>query len=163
MNGLIPALIAVMLIEIGPRAMLYADARHAQASLWIIVVMVFGAAAAGVAVAPMLTDWADAFMIALALAFGAIGQLQRIRPASGVVPVVIAFWRGGVALAVFAFAARFGVFGAAFGAIGGLVAAAVVSRAARGAGIPLDPLRWGAAGVLAIAAFVVAIGALRLT
>ena len=163
MNGLIPALIAVMLIEIDPRAMLYADARHAQASLWIIVVMVFGAAAAGVAVAPMLTDWADAFMIALALAFGAIGQLQRIRPAAGVVPVVIAFWRGGVALAVFAFAARFGVFGAAFGAIGGLVAAAVVSRAARGAGIPLDPLRWGAAGTLAVAAFVVAIGALRLT
>ena len=163
MNGLIPALIAVMLIEIGPRAMLYADARRAQASLWIILVMVFAAAVAGVAVAPMLTDWADAFMIAIALAFGAAGQLQRIRPAVGVVPVVIAFWRGGVALAVFAFAARFGVLGAAFGAIGGLVAAAVVSCGARGAGIPLDPLRWGAAGILAITAFVVAIGALRLT
>ena len=48
MNGFVPAIVAVMLAELGPRALLYADARRQEIVLWFIAAVVFIAGAAGV-------------------------------------------------------------------------------------------------------------------
>jgi hypothetical protein len=162
MNGFIPVLIAVVLAELGPRALLYAGARRHELALWVIALLIFAAGAAGTLVGPQLTGWADALMIAIALAFAAIGQLQRIKAAAGVLRIVAAFWSGGVLLIVFAFATRFGTLATAFGALAGLVGAVVVTRLAAAGSVPIQPLRWGAAALLFGAAAIVAANALRL-
>ncbi len=162
MNGFIPVLIAVALAELGPRARLYAGARRYEMALWIVVLLIFVAAAAGTLVGPQLTGWADALLIAIALAFAAVGQLQRVEPATGVWRTVAAFWSGGVLLLTFAFAARFGPFAAAFGAIGGLIAAVVIGRMTAAGAVPIQPLRWGASALLFGAAAIIAANALRL-
>ena len=99
----------------------------------------------------------------MGLVFAAFGQLQRVKSASGLVAVVATFWRGGVLLIVFAFATRFGVFAASLGALGGLAAAAVLTRVARSSALPIQPIRWCAAIILAFSAAFAAVGALRLT
>lgn len=162
MNGFIPALVAVMLAEMGPRALLYADARRHEIALWLIAAAIFAAGAAGVFAGQPMNGWAKALMIAIALLFAAVGQLQRIAPATGTVRTLAAFWRGGVLLLVFALATRFGPFAASFGGLAGMAAAAVVTRALLANGVPMQPIRWGAAGLLAIAAGWIGVGALRL-
>lgn len=162
MNGLVPVLIAVLLAEFGPRAEIYAGARRFGAPLLVIVAGVVAAALAGILVAPTLTDWADAFLIAIALAFAAMGQAQRVKPMTGRASTIMAFWRGGVPLIAFAFATRFGAVTVMAGTLAGLVAAAILTRAAHGNAIPIVPVRWFAVAILAVAAIVVAIGALRL-
>lgn len=163
MNGFVPTLIAVALAELGPRAAIYADARRLETSLWLIAACIFASAVGGYFTAPMLTGWADAFLIAISLVFAAFGQLQRVKPVTGLLPVVATFWRGGVVLIVFAFAARYGPVAAAVGALGGMVAAAVLTRTITGSRQPITPFRWVSAALLAVAAFVVAVQALRLT
>lgn len=163
MNGLVPVMIAVLLAEFGPRMALYADARIPNPLLWVIAAGVIAAAMAGALIAPGLTEWADAFLIAVALAFAAFGQAQRIDAIDGTVPRVIAFWRGGVPLLAFGFATRFGALSVAAGVMGGVVAAAVLTGISRSSGVPIAPIRWAAAAILAVAAVVVAVGALRLT
>lgn len=163
MNGLVPVLVAVLLAEFGPRAALYADARMRSVAPWIIIASIVAASAGGALVAPGLTGWADAFLIAIALAFGAVGQAQRIRPATGLIPVTVAFWQGGVPLIAFAFAARFGAISVAAGALTGVAAAAILTRVVPPGLIPAMAIRWVAVAALAIAAIAVAVGALRLT
>ncbi len=162
MNGFVPALVAVMLAEMGPRALLYADARRQEIALWLIAALVFMAAAAGVVAAPLLNVDASALMIAIALAFAATGQLQRVAPASGAVRTLAAFWRGGVLILVFTLAARFGPFAASFGALAGMLAAAIATRALLAGGVPMKPIRWAAAALLAVAAAFLCVDALRL-
>jgi len=163
MNGFIPALVAALLAEIGPRALLYADARRNEIALWLIAAAVFAAGAAGVFVAKTMNGRASALMTAIALLFAALGQLQRIKPAAGAMRTLAAFWRGGVLLLVFALATRFGPFAASFGALGGMAAAAVTTRVLLANSVPMQPIRWGAAAVLAGAAGWIGVGALRLT
>lgn len=162
MNGFIPALLAVMLAEVGPRALLYADARRQESILWVIAALVFAVGAAGYFAGRTMTEWADALMIAIALVFAAVGQMQKLRPAKGLVPTVAAFWRGGTLILVFALAARFGPLAASFGGLAGLAGAAVVTRALLASGVPMAPLRWGAAVVLLIGAAIIGVQALRL-
>ena len=162
MNGFVPALVAVMLAELGPRALLYADARRQEIVLWFIAAVVFIAGAAGVFAGRTMNAWANALMIAIALAFAAVGQLQRIAPATGAIRTLGAFWRGGVLILVFALATRFGPFAASFGGLAGMAAAAVITRTLIANGIPVRPVRWAAAALLAVAAAFLAVGALRL-
>ena len=162
MNGFVPAIVAVMLAELGPRALLYADARRQEIVLWFIAAVVFIAGAAGVFAGRTMNAWANALMIAIALAFAAVGQLQRIAPATGAIRTLAAFWRGGVLILVFALATRFGPFAASFGALAGMAAAAVITRTLIANGIPVQPVRWAAAALLAVAAAFLAVGALRL-
>lgn len=162
MNGFIPALVAVMLAEMGPRAMLYAAARRHQAGLWLIAVLVLLAGAAGALTKSMMNVRAATLMIAIALLFAAVGQLQRIAPAKGTFRTLTAFWRGGVPILVFALATRFGPLSACFGALGGMLGAAVTTRALQAGGVPMKPIRWAAAALLAIVAAFLAVTALRL-
>jgi hypothetical protein len=159
MNGLVPVLIAVLLAEFGPRAALYADARLREPTPWIIAASVIAASVAGGLTGSGLTAWADAFLIAIALAFAAFGQVQNVRARAGTLPVALAFWQGGTPLLAFAFAARFGAPAVAAGALMGLIVAAILTRAAGSTAV----FRWIAAAALAIATVVVAVGALRLT
>lgn len=160
MNGLVPVLIAVLFAEFGPRASLYAGTNWRSAVPWLIGASVIAAAVTGGSIAPRMTEWADALLIAIALGFAAFGQIQRVTPVAGTFARLIAFWQGGAPLIVFAFAARFGAPVVALGAIAGLITAAVLSRAARD--VPTAPFRWTAAALLAVAAVIVAVGALRL-
>lgn len=162
MNGFVPALIAALIAEIGPRAALYADARGRPVVLGTIALAVVAATLGGLFVAPMLNGAADTFLIALALLFAALGQVQRVGSATGPLAILISFWRGGVPLIAFAFAARFGPVAAASGVLAGMAAAAVLTLGARDGGIPLQPVRWAAAGLLVIAAGWLVIIALRL-
>ena len=162
MNGFVPAIVAVMLAEMGPRALLYADARRQEIILWFIAALVFLAGAAGVLAGRTMNAWANALMIAIALLFAAVGQLQRVKPATGAIRTLAAFWRGGVLLLVFALATRFGPFAASFGGLAGMAAAAVLTRVLLSNGVPMQPIRWAAAALLAIAAGFLAVGALRL-
>lgn len=162
MNGFIPALVAVLLAEVGPRALLYAEAGRHRIVLFAMVVLVALAGTGGVLIAPQLTDWANALMIAIALLFAAVGQVQRIRPAAGIIPVVSAFWSGGVLILVFALSIRFGPVAAIGGGLAGLIAADVLTRALVGGSIPLQPVRWAAAVVLTLASAFIAVAALRL-
>lgn len=162
MNGFVPAIVAVMLAELGPRALLYADARRQEIILWFIAALVFVAGAAGVFAGRTMNAWATALMIAIALVFAAFGQLQRIAPATGAIRTLAAFWRGGVLLLVFALATRFGPFAASFGALAGMAAAAIITRTLIANGIPVQPVRWAAAALMTIAAAFLAVGALRL-
>jgi hypothetical protein len=162
MNGFVPAIVAVMLAEMGPRALLYADARRQEIALWLIAAAVFAAGAAGVLSSRTMNAWATALMIAIALLFAAVGQLQRVAPATGSIRTLAAFWRGGVLILVFALATRFGPFAASFGGLAGMAAAAIATRALLAGGVPMQPIRWAAAALLAIAAGFIAVGALRL-
>lgn len=160
MNGLVPVLIAVLLAEFGPRAAVYAGSSWRSAAPWLIAASIATASVAGGLIAPSMTEWADALLIAIALGFAAIGQVQRVKPVSGMFRTIITFWQGGAPLLAFAFATRFGAPVVALGAVGGLIAVAVLTRVASEA--PVKPIRWAAAAILAVAAMVVAIGALRL-
>jgi hypothetical protein len=162
MNGFVPAIVAVMLAEMGPRALLYANARRQEIALWLIAAAVFVAGAAGVLTSRTMNAWATALMIAIALLFAAVGQLQRVAPATGSIRTLAAFWRGGVLILVFALATRFGPFAASFGGLAGMAAAAIATRALLAGGVPMQPIRWGAAALLSIAAGFLAVGALRL-
>jgi hypothetical protein len=162
MNGVIPALVAVMLSEMGPRALLYADARRQEVGLWLIAALVFFAGAAGALTRPMLNVRASALMIAIALVFAAAGQFQRVAPAKGTIRTVAAFWRGGVLILVFALATRFGPFAASFGALAGMLAAAIATHALRAGGVPMTPIRWAAATLLAGTGALLAADSLRL-
>lgn len=159
MNGLVPVLIAVLLAEFGPRAMLVAEIRWRDAAVSLTIL---AAALAGTQVAPSLTGWANALLIAISLGFGALGQAQRVKPISGTIGGIVAFWQGGVPLIVFAFATRFGFITVAVGAVAGVLASAILTRAANAGNVQTAPIRWAAVAVLAVAAMVVAVGALRL-
>ncbi len=162
MNGFIPALVAVLLAEIGPRALFYLESGRHRIVLVAILVLVTIAGTSGIWLAHELTEWSNALMIAIALAFAAIGQLQRVRPAAGIIPVVAAFWSGSVLILVFALAIRFGPAASVGGAIAGMLAAALLTRAMVDGGIPLQPVRWAATAILMLASATVAVSALRL-
>jgi hypothetical protein len=162
MNGFVPALVAVLLAEIGPRALIYADGGRRRNVIIVMGVLIILSGTGALAIAAQLTEWADALMIAIALIFASLGQLQRIRPTAGFIPTVSAFWSGGVLLLVFALATRFGPVATIAGAMGGLAAAAILTRALIAGAVPLQPVRWAAATFLALASAFMAVGALRL-
>jgi len=162
MNGFVPILVAVLLAEFGPRALPYARTAGRAAVAVVMIAAIVAAAVAGHYVAPGLTGWADALMIAVALIFAAVGQVQRVAPVTGFVPVVASFWRGGTPLLAFAFAARFGLIATIAGAVCGVVAAVITSSIADEAPVPVAPIRTGSAVILALAAGIVAVQALRL-
>lgn len=151
-----------MLAEMGPRALLYAEARRQEIALWVIAGAVFAAGAAGVLAGRTMNLDARALLVAVALLFAAIGQLQRVAPATGTIRTLAAFWRGGVLLLVFALATRFGPFAASFGCIAGMAAALAATRILRANGVAMQPIRWAAAAVLAISAGWIGVSALRL-
>lgn len=162
MNGFVPVLVAVLLAEIGPRSMLYARAGRRDIVLWVAALIVFGASAAGHVIGPQMTGWADALMISIALVFAALGQMQRVTTAKALVPVLWAFWSGGVGILAFAFAARFGALTTAFGTLGGMLAAALITPHIPANGIPMRPVRGAAVLVLIVTAAIIAVNALRL-
>ena len=154
MNGFVPALLAVLLAEFGPRALSYTAAPYRETLGWMAAAMVFAAGAGGIVVAPQMTIHAENLMLGIALAFAGAGQIGRVRPATGFVANLALFWRGGSPLLAFAVAARFAGIATLLGAAGGLVAAVLLSLAARANRWPLDPLRRiGGALLLASGAF----------
>ena len=128
MNGFIPALVAVLLAELGPRAAMLRAAASGRLMVAVAALLV-AAAVAGQAVAPQLTDWAAGLMAGVALALAGVGQWQRIVPRQGMVAVLAGFWGGGSLLIVFAFAARFGAIMTVSGALAGLAAAVAAADA----------------------------------
>ena len=158
MNGFVPALVAVLLAEWGPRAALLWRAPRRELVLWCAAAMIFAAGAAGTLVGPMLTGWAESLMIGVALVLAAIGQLQRIKPVTAPGRVLWTFWSGGTILLVFALAAPFGALAASFGALAGLALAIVTAEA----GLPVRLVRSCAALILVVAGATAALGGLRL-
>ena len=150
MNGFVPALLAVLLAEFGPRALSYTAAPYREALGWMAAAMIFGAGAGGIVVASHMTVHAQTLMLGIALAFAGMGQIGRVRSASGFAGNLALFWRGGSALLAFAFAARFAGIATLLGSAGGLVAALLLSLAARANRWPLDALR-RTGGVLLLA------------
>ncbi len=162
MNGFVPALLAVLLGEIGPRALTYARAGRREIVLWAIVIIVLAATIAGQEFAYYTADWAKAVMIAIAVAFAGIGQLRAPPPAKAIMPVIRTFWFGSTGLIAFIFAARFGALIVFFGTLAGLASAALITPVAAANGFPIRGLRLAAAVILLLAASVIMIGALRL-
>lgn len=160
MNGLVPALIAVLLAEIGPRALQLSTTTRPNLMAAIVAALIAAAAVGGTLVAPMLTEWADALMIGIALVLAAVAQVQRVKPAPGIVRQLWTFWSGGTALLAFAFAARFGAVTTGLGALGGLGAAMALSHVLPTAA--LRRIRLGAAAVLLLGGLAMAWGGLRL-
>ncbi len=162
MNGFVPALVAVLLAEWGPRAVMLWQAPRRELKLWIVAALLFGAGAGGTVVGPMLTDWAEALMAGIALILAGIGQIQRVRPATATWRVLWGFWSGGSVLLVFALAAPFGALAASFGALAGLALALALTTAARDAKLPERAIRLVAAIVLIGVGATSALAGLRL-
>ena len=162
MNGFVPALVAVLLAEWGPRAALIWQGPQRERSLWGVAALVFAAGAAGTLVGPMLTGWAEALMVGIALIFAAIGQLQRVKPVTATWRRLWTFWSGGTPLIVFALAAPFGALAASFGALAGLGLAVALTLGAFDAKIGERPLRLASALILFVVGAGAAVGGLRL-
>ncbi len=162
MNGLVPALLAVLLAEFGPRALSYAASPRREMLGWVAAALVFGAGASGILVAPSMTIWAETLLLGIALVFAGIGQLGRVRPVSGFRGNLALFWRGGTPLLAFALAARFPGIASLPGAAAGVVAAVVLSRAARANRWPFDLIRRGGGIALLTSGAICAVNGLRL-
>ena len=161
MNGFVPALVAVLLAEFGPRARVLLAARHSQLLAVFVTLLIILAAGGGGIVASQLSGWADTLMIGGALVLAGSGQFQRVRPVSGRLRLLATFGGGGSLLIVFAMAARFGPLAAATGGLAGMVLALTLTnvvpdtRATR-------VLRLAAGTVLVIAGAIAAAVGLRL-
>ena len=162
MNGFVPAMLAALLAEVGPRSLLLARAGRRDVVMLAVVAIVAATSLAGGGLGPFLTESADALMIAISLAFAATGQLQRVRSQKALLPVIAAFWSGGTALLAFAFASRFGALTTGLGILAGLTVAALLTPIMVEAGLPARALRLASVVLLLAAAAVVAVSALRL-
>lgn len=160
MNGLIPALLAVLLAEVGPRGAALAFESGRTAIVFLVATIVAAAAVAGALLAPRLAPNAETLLIALALAFGGWAQASRVAPPATTRAALLAFWRGGTALLVFALATRFAPLSVGVGAAGGLGAAAVLGRLVDERAMRL--VRRACVLVLLVAGAILAVVALRL-
>lgn len=160
--GLIPALLAVLLAEVGERALMLRSAGGRGAFVAIVAGLIAAGTVAGALIAPRMTLPARDLMLGVALLLAGVTQLRRVKPISGSWRGALQFWQGGTLLLAFALAARFEAWSVAPGIAGGLLAALVLTHAATTAGLALPLLRRVAAGVLLIAGAVCALGALRL-
>ena len=162
MNGLVPALVAVLLAELGQRGGFSGKAWRGVI-VWVgITAIVVVASLAGQLLAPRMTDWAVALMIGVALALAAVGQLFKAKARVSRAGLLWGFWSGGAPLIAFALAIRFGAWSSAVGTLIGTVIAGVATAAATRNAVPLRAARAVAAVVLFAIAAVVAVGALRL-
>ena len=162
MNGFIPALVAVLLAELGQRASARSGS-YSRGATWIVMtVLIVAASIAGQVMVAQMTDWAGALLIAVALALAATGQFLRVRPRATSTGVLWAFWSGGAPLLAFAFAIRFGAIASALGTLAGLIVAAVLTAVAGESGVALRLPRAMAGIMLASVAAFVAASALRL-
>lgn len=154
MNGLIPALIAVLLAEIGERG---AAASGAPSRLYIglVAALVAASAIAGNIAAPFVTTPAATLMTGISLLYAGLYQL---RPADVSRPLT-AFWLSGTPLIVFALAARFGSVPVAIGSFAGLGGAAALSSLGAA---NIRVYRLVAAVLLLLGGIVAAIAGLRL-
>ena len=152
MNGLIAALIAVLLAEIGDRA---AIVRHDVRLMSLVsLALIILAAITGHVVAPSLNDRAVMLMIGIALAFAALAQRTAVsRPSSRTGRVAIA-WSGGTPMLVAAFAAYFAAGPVAIGAGVGMAAAVMLTDITSGRPRLSHGVRAAAAGSLALASAV---------
>lgn len=160
MNGLIPALLAVLLAEVGPRGTALAFEAGRTTIVFLIAGVLAAAAVAGALLAPRLAPNAETLLIALALAFGAWAQASRVPPPATTRAALLAFWRGGTTLLVFALATRFAPLSVGVGAAGGLAVTAMLGRLIDARAMRF--VRRGCLLVLLVAAASLAIVALRL-
>ena len=160
MNGLIPALLAVFLAEVGPRGAALA-LRTGRATIVFVVAAVLAASAVGGGlIASRLAPNAEALLIAFALAFGGWAQVSRVAAPATMRNALLAFWRGGTSLLVFALATRFSPASVGLGAGLGLGAAALLGPSLPdGAWRVVRPI---CATLLFLAAAILAVVALRL-
>ena len=164
MNSFIPALIAVLLAELGGRAIAYARMPRLSHGDRFLVALVAMAVAGGVVIAPTMTDRARALLLGLALVIAASGQVRNTSAdmPTGWWAVLRFVMRGNVAFLAFAFAIwRSDPLGSAAGALLGLVGACVISAMIPAA--TLKPVRIGALAALAAGGIYMLLWALRLT
>lgn len=154
MNGLIPALLAVLLAEVGPRGASLAAGGPRATVVFVVAAVVAGSAVGGGLVAPTLAPAARALLIAVALGFGAWAQVGRLAPATTTRGALFAFWRGGTALLVFALATWFPPVSVLLGAALALVVAALAGVSPVAAPIVARLRRPCAAALLAAAAII---------
>lgn len=160
MNGLVPALVAVLLAEVGPRGAALALGSGRAMIVFVVAAMIGASAVAGGMIAPRLAPHAEGLLIAVALGFAGWAQVARVaRPATRRA-VLLLFWRGGTALLVFALATRFSPASVGAGAALGLVAAVLLTPVVPGGAIV--HLRRACAATLFVAAAILAVFALRL-
>ena len=161
MNGLIPALVAVLLAELGERAVFLSTARQRGLLAAIVALALIAAATDGSVVAMELNQRGATMMTGIALLLAATGQVRRPKPGDALWRQIVTFWSGGTLLLTFALAARFGAATTLPGAAIGLAVAIALSRAAHATGWKLLALARVAALALAIVGTVTALGALR--
>lgn len=181
MDALIPALVAVLLAEIGGknqrlahRAALagFSSTRIILALLATLIVGLGIAALGGSWIGKMLTPDARLLLAALALLFAGVPMLLpvRVSPATPPRHLLASFATGqfgdSAQFIVFALAARgdMPVFAAAGGMIGALIASLPPLLLAQEwpGRVPVKPLRLVAAALLIVAGFALAVRALRL-
>ena len=160
MNGLIPALVAVLLTEVGPRGAVYAAASGRLRTVFAIAALVAASAVAGSLIAPRLAPHAETLLIALALGFSAWAQVVHIVPGTTTRAALFAFWRGGTAFLVLALAARFEAASVGIGAAIALFVAAAFGPSVTALSTPL--VRRLCAGLLLGAGAALAVIGLRL-
>ena len=161
MNGIIPALLAVLFAELGERSAMFANVRARASFAGILGILIAVAAAGGAMVAPEMNERAETLMVAIALLFAGIGQFRRPKAVDRFDRVLFTFWGGGTLLIAFAFGAKFGPLTAALGTILGLGGALTLSVAAKGAGWKLTALSRSGAVILIIVSGIIAPFALR--
>ncbi|MFM9978405.1 MAG: hypothetical protein ACKVOP_10240 [Sphingomonadaceae bacterium] len=161
MNALIPALVAVLLAELGGRATALGRTSHPLLIAAIAGAAVAAAAVGGALIAPTMTPWAGLLLLALALIFGGANQFAASRPspvAPGIAASLLAIWRSSAPFMAFAFSAWLAApIGSAIGAMAGLGIAACSAPLMRFASI-----RRAMGGVLILAGLIVGLMALRL-
>jgi Ca2+/H+ antiporter, TMEM165/GDT1 family len=137
-NALIPALVAVLLAELGGRVSTLGEAQRPLGLAAIAGAAIAAAAVGGSLLAPSMTPWARLLLLALALIFGGVNQFAKhktLPDARGLGPSILLVWRSSAPFSAFAFSAWLAApIGSAAGAILGLgiaVASAPLARLTR--------------------------------
>ncbi len=160
MNALIPALLIVVLAEIGGPLAALAPLRP-NTIAFVMALLIAAAAAIGATFTEIMTIEARTLMIGVVLILAGTGQLERAKPRKlSVIASGLTVWRSPAAFLTFALAAWSGApLSAAVGAIIG--AGAAIAAALGGVRVP-RVVRILASGVLMMIGSIAALRGLRL-
>ncbi len=165
MTVFIPALIAVLLAELGGRATMFLRLPRLPLAAIVLGLAVGIAAVAGAGMAPAMTANARALLLGLALILTGSGQFGAA-PAGGVPATTRAtllfVWRSGAPFLAFAFSIwKAAAIGAAAGALAGVVGAVALGALSWGP-VVLVRIRRAAGSALIVTGFYLILWALRL-
>jgi hypothetical protein len=139
-NTFIPALIAVLLAEIGGRSTLFARLPKLSLAATLLGLSVGIAAFAGFSLASTMNAQARALMLGVALiltGFGQFGKAPAGDPPATFIGTFLFVWRSGAPFLAFAFAIwKSAPIGAAAGALVGIVGAVALGA------VPMAPVPW---------------------